>query len=88
MKHPTKTANALAYIYDGAVTIEYSCVGETVCRHALCPLMPPTGDADCDCTYRDHGECIAPTAQLAAVEKLQLWLAKEAKRLREGLSDA
>lgn len=80
-KKATKTANVCANIYEGEFQINFDCVGVTVCRFAMCSMMPPDGDEEC--TYRDYGSCILPHAKHAAIESLRNRLSKELKRIEE-----
>ena len=80
-KKATKSANAVATLYEGAFDITFDCVGVEVCRFGLCSEMPPTGREEC--TFREHGSWRRTAAQIAAVESLRVRLAKELKRLEE-----
>ena len=82
-KLATKTANVVATIYEGAFDIAFDCVGVTVCRFAMCSLMPPDGSEEC--TYRDFGSCILPHAKYAAMNSLRNRLLKELKQIEEDL---
>lgn len=81
MKKATKTANVCANIYEGTFDINFDCVGVTVCRFALCLVMPPDGSDEC--TYRDSGSCISPHAKQAAMESLKIKITKELKLIEE-----
>lgn len=75
VKKAIKSPNITASIYNGELQILFDCVGAEVCRFALCPVMPPDGSEEC--TYRDHGSCINPPAQYAAITRLRSRLLKE-----------
>jgi hypothetical protein len=80
-KIATKTANTCATIYDGRFNINFDCVGETVCKNALCQFMPPTGDDEC--SFRTFGSCTSPHAKIAAIKLLRDRLSKESKQIEE-----
>ena len=76
-----KPTNVCATLYEGAYDIDYTCVGVEICKHALCPVMPPDGSEDC--AYYQYGNCCFPPARYAALEKLRNRLTKELKQFRE-----
>jgi len=80
-KKATKTANACATIYEGNFDINFDCVGVTLCKYAMCMIMPPTGEDEC--AYKGSGECISPHAKLGAIDLLMNRLSKEKKDIEE-----
>ena len=76
-----KTANVYASLYGGEFQIGFDCPGVETCRYALCQVMPPDGSEEC--TYRNHGSCVSPAAQSAAVKMLRNRLTKEMKSLED-----
>lgn len=82
-KKATNTANVCANVYEGEFQLNFDCVGVTMCRFALCHVMPPDGSEDC--AYRDYGSCMLPHAKHAAITSLRARLAKELKQLEENL---
>lgn len=81
MRKATKTTNINAGIYEGELHLDFACVGLDMCKFALCPVMPPTGDDEC--CYRDHGNCQSPVAKQVALETLVTRLKRELKKLEE-----
>lgn len=84
-KTATKTANAVATIYEGKFDINFDCVGVLACKYARCELMPPDGEYPC--FYSNHSTCISPHAKLAAIELLRARLSKEKKDIKDGFED-
>jgi hypothetical protein len=80
-KKRTKTANICANIYEGEFQVSFDCVGVAACRFALCHMMPPDGSEEC--TYREHGACLSPSAKHAALEALHGKIRKELKQYAE-----
>jgi len=80
-KKATKTTNICASIYEGEFNLDFACVGLDMCKFALCPVMPPTGDDEC--CYRDHGDCRSPVAKQSALEKLRNRITKELKQYED-----
>lgn len=82
-KQATKSANVCATFFEGKFDINFDCVGVTVCRFAMCSMMPPDGTEEC--TYRDYGSCILAHSKHAAMELLRNRLTKELKQIEEDL---
>ena len=61
--------NLIATLYDGTLDLTFECCSEERCKHALCEVMPPDGNAPCFC--RQHGECISRFARQETVTKLR-----------------
>jgi hypothetical protein len=80
-KKATKTANAVATLYEGAFDITFDCVGTMACQYALCSEMP-VDDTE-ECFFREHGSCRRPAAQQTTLEILISKLKKELKQLEE-----
>lgn len=83
-KKTTSTANVCANVYEGEFMLNFDCVGVTMCRFALCHVMPPDGSEDC--VYREHGSCRLPYAKHAAIKSLMAKLTKELKQMEEEVS--
>jgi hypothetical protein len=77
-KKATKTANLCVTIYEGDFDISFDCVGVEMCRFALCPVMPPTGEEEC--TFREHGTCRSASAKVAALELLSSRIKRERRQ--------
>lgn len=75
-KHP----NISASLYDSDFNTVFECVGETVCRHALCSTTLPTEEDRC--FFHDH-ECSCPLAWLDALIALRKRLTKEINAAKE-----
>lgn len=81
-KNATKAANIYAALYGGELTLGFDCVGVTICRFALCSIMPPSGNEEC--TYHEYGSCLSPGAKYASLETLRNMLTKKMRDIIDG----
>lgn len=76
-----KMPNACATIYEGELDLTFSCVGATVCKFALCSLMPVDGTEEC--TFMEYGTCLCPVAKQTTIELLIKGLKKELQKFED-----
>ncbi len=79
MKKRFESANITCFLNDGQYSSYYECVTGGRCTLGLFPIMPP--EEDDEYTFRDHGACINPHAQQAALEALRKEITAEIKRI-------
>lgn len=66
---------------DNGITVDIPCPGPTKCDHAICVIMPPTGEDKC--FHEGVGWCHSNDHKVAALRALTREINKHIKEIEE-----